>query len=102
MTKEARLMQRLTQTFSPEFIAVDNESHLHASGKGSESHFKITLVSDLFTDKSLVARHRLVRQAVDEEMTGVHALGLHIYTTDEWRAKGYAAPVSPPCAGVGR
>ena len=48
MSKQQELEQRLRQEFQPHFIAVENESYMHSSGRGADSHFKIVLVSDVF------------------------------------------------------
>ncbi len=87
------------QTLSPEHLEVINESHMHNVPEGSESHFKVVIVSDAFKDKMLIARHRLVNKALQEELSGgIHALALHTMTMDEWFEKGNA-PESPPCLG---
>lgn len=96
---QQQIEQILKDTFSPQVMYVDNESHLHSSGKGSNSHFKITLVSDVFCDEPLLARHRAVQAALKEATQGVHALGLHTYTPTEWQARGEIEPDSPACAG---
>lgn len=100
MSLEQAITQLLTTELSPDFIEVDNESHLHTSGKGGNSHFKVTVVSDAFHGLSLVARHRKVQQVVAPVTGGVvHALGIHTYTTSEWQDRGYEIPESPTCAG---
>lgn len=102
MSVQAAMEQRLTAAFAPLWLQVENESHQHSSGKGSESHFKVTLVSAAFEGMALLARHRAVQAAVKEVAAGVHALGLHTYTPAEWQARGGEAPDSPRCAGGGR
>lgn len=100
MSLEEAITQLLTTELSPDFIEVDNESHLHSSGKGGSSHFKVTVVSDAFEGIGLVARHRKVQQVVAPVTGGVvHALGIHTYTPDEWQDRGYEIPESPTCAG---
>jgi len=100
MSLEQAITQLLTTELSPDFIEVDNESHLHSSGKGGNSHFKVTVVSDAFEGMGLVARHRKVQQVVAPVTGGVvHALGIHTYTPDEWQDRGYEIPESPTCAG---
>jgi BolA protein len=99
---QQQIEQILKDTFSPQVMYVDNESRLHSSGKGSNSHFKITLVSDVFLDKSLLSRHRAVQAALKDITQGVHALGLHTYTPTEWQARGGVEPDSPACAGSGK
>ncbi len=99
---QQQIEQILKDTFSPQVMYVDNESHLHSSGKGSNSHFKITLVSDAFEGKPLLARHRAVQAELKGKTEGVHALGLHTYTPTEWQARGEIEPDSPACAGGGK
>jgi len=88
------------QALAPAFLEVENESHRHNVPQGSETHFKVTLVSDQFKDKSLVARHRMVNELVAEQLAGeVHALSLHTKTPDEWFEQGGVIPDSPECLG---
>jgi BolA protein len=67
----------LTQTLDPVDLRVDDESHLHAGHGGwrpsGETHFRINVVSDAFSGKSRVERHRIVNAA----MAGAFAQGLH-------------------------
>ncbi|MER2512817.1 MAG: BolA/IbaG family iron-sulfur metabolism protein, partial [Nitrosomonas ureae] len=44
----------------PQFLEVVNESYKHNVLEGSESHFKVTIVSDEFNGKMLLTRHRMV------------------------------------------
>ena len=67
---------------------------------GSESHFKVVLVSDVFRDKALLARHRLVNELLGDELAGpIHALSLDTLTGDEWFEKGGKSKPSPECLG---
>ncbi len=51
---------------------------------GTADHWKATIVSSAFAGKSLVQRHRLVMQALADEMKGpIHALTLDVKTPDE-------------------
>ncbi|MDO4440891.1 MAG: BolA family protein [Moraxella sp.] len=91
------------QSLVPTHLSLDNESHKHAGYfEGKESHFKLVIVSQAFTDKRLVARHQMVYAAVSPLMTAnggsIHALAIHAYTPDEWATLGQA-PNSPNCAG---
>lgn len=92
------IQQKLAADFQPAHLEVVNESHQHSVPAGSESHFKVVLVTSQFEGKSLVARHRAVYSAVAAELaSGVHALALHTYTPDEWAKT--QAPDSPDCRG---
>jgi BolA protein len=80
-------------------MQVINESANHNVPPGSESHFKLVLVSDAFASLTLLARHRLINSILADELSGpVHALAIHAYTIDEWRKQGNA-PSSPQCRG---
>ncbi len=96
---QENIQQKLTTAFSPQHIAVDDESHGHNVPDGAESHFKVVMASANFDGKRPVQRHQLVYGALKEELAGsVHALALHLYTPGEW-AEQSAAPESPACMG---
>ncbi|CUS49588.1 MAG: transcriptional regulator BolA [Idiomarinaceae bacterium HL-53] len=100
MSTYARIEQKLIEAFDPEHLEIENESHMHASGKGAESHFKVVLVSAKFNGQRLIARHREVNKVLaDEFMNGVHALALHTYTEQEWEERSGSARRSPNCMG---
>nr|WP_164502787.1 BolA/IbaG family iron-sulfur metabolism protein [Nitrosomonas oligotropha] len=88
------------QSLQPQFLEVVNESHQHNVPAGSESHFKVTIVSDAFQGKMLLARHRMVNAILADELTqSIHALVLHTMTMEEWFEKHGTLPDSPPCLG---
>jgi BolA protein len=57
---ESSIRRKLKNALSPVFLDVQNESSKHNVPKGSESHFKVTIVSDQFTGKKALKRHRMV------------------------------------------
>ena len=100
MIIEQRLREKLTGALAPVHIEVVNESGQHNVPAGSETHFKVVVVSGAFAGKPRVAQHRMVFKAVDDELRGgVHALAVHTYTEDAWARTGAAAPESPKCLG---
>ena len=100
MTVQQTIEAKLSASFSPLHIEVVNESHMHGVPAGSESHFRITLVSESFAARRLLERHRAVNDALAEELRGpVHALALHTLTPEEWFERGGAVRESPPCLG---
>lgn len=102
MLVEQAIRDKLTAQFSPEVLNIENESYMHSSGRGAESHFKVTLVSDAFEAMRTVARHRAIYTCLADELeNGVHALALHTYTPTEWAENNGMVPKSPNCAGVG-
>ena len=91
---------KITDTIQPEYLEVVNESHQHNVAPGSESHFKLTIVSPEFEGKMLIARHRQINKLLQDELDGpVHALSMHTYTPQEWNEKNGAVRPSPPCLG---
>lgn len=90
----------VVEQLAPVRLDVVNESHMHNVPPGSESHFKLTIVSDTFDGKNLVARHRLINKLLADQLAGgVHALSMHTYTPAEWHERGGEVPESPPCMG---
>ncbi len=100
MQMQNQIEQKLNDALAPQHLEVINESGNHNVPPGSESHFKVVMVSDVFVDESLVKRHQKVYQVLADELkSGVHALALHLYTLEEWHEKHGQAPLSPPCMG---
>lgn len=98
---EAAIVSKLKREFAPEHLEVVNESHQHNVPPGSESHFKVTLVSSSFVGKRQVQRHQAVYGVLAEELSGgVHALALHTYAPEEWQGET-SVPASPECLGGG-
>ncbi|RUO65765.1 transcriptional regulator, BolA protein family [Pseudidiomarina planktonica] len=95
-----QIEDKLVDAFTPSHLEVVNESHMHSSGAGAESHFKVVLVSQKFTGERLLNRHRAVNKVLaDELLNHIHALALHTYTEEEWKDLFNGAPMSPPCMG---
>ncbi len=100
MSIQKSIEQKLSEAFSVDHLAVENESHKHSVPPNSETHFKVTLVSADFAGQGKVKRHQGIYRVLADEMAGgVHALALHVYTPEEWQASGGAAPASPDCMG---
>ena len=100
MNRSERIRGKIAQEFSPMHLEVIDESHMHSVPEGSESHFKVIVVSEQFAEHMLVGRHRLVNKLLSEELaSGLHALALHTWTPEEWFEKGGVAPESPECLG---
>ena len=103
MSMQAEIEARLSAELNPSYVQLVNESSNHNVPSGSESHFKLVLVSDKFDGKNLLARHRLINSILKAELEGgIHALAMHTYTESEWRDMQGDAPESPPCHGGGK
>ena len=82
MLVEERITKKLQQAFAPETLEVVNDSHRHAGHASSpgtgESHFTIKVVSQSFSGKTRLERHRMVNETLSSELAGgVHALAIH-------------------------
>lgn len=100
MSVQVHIEKTLSDGLHPFHLEVVNESRMHSVPAGAESHFKVTIVSEEFDGKTLVARHRLVNELLRELLAGpVHALALHALTPEEWFERSGRAPASPPCLG---
>ncbi|MBF7071898.1 BolA/IbaG family iron-sulfur metabolism protein [Glaciecola sp. MH2013] len=103
MSVQKAIEAKLQQAYSLEFLSVENESHMHNVPANSETHFKITLVSNDVVGQRLIQRQRSINKLLADELAGpVHALAQHIYTVDEWNKKMGVSPQSPNCLGGGK
>ena len=72
---------------------------MHNVPKGSETHFKVLIVSEKFVGKPLINRHREVNTVLAEELqSGVHALSIVAKTPSQWESDPSFVK-SPPCLG---
>lgn len=100
MNVRETMERKLREGLDVVHLEVENESSRHNVPAGSESHFKVVVVSPSFEGRNLVARHREVyRLLADELRGGVHALALHAYTEGDWREADAGARDSPRCRG---
>ena len=71
--------QELNAALHPDFVEVQDDSHLHAGHAGAREgrHFTVRVVSARFAGLSRVARHRLVYDALRALIPrGIHALAI--------------------------
>ncbi|NOG30619.1 BolA/IbaG family iron-sulfur metabolism protein [Halomonas sp. TBZ9] len=102
MSLQTQIEHKLA-TLEPVVVQVENESHRHNVPANSETHFKVTLVSSRFEGLMPVKRHQQMYALLADELSGpVHALALHLYTPEEWLARGGERPDSPNCQGGGQ
>lgn len=100
MSIQTTIENKLADGINALHLEVINESDNHNVPAGSESHFKVVLVSNDFEGQNLIARHRSINKILEEELKNkIHALALHTYTESEWRERNGDAPMSPPCLG---
>ena len=88
MVTQAEIQRILEREFHPVKLIVTDDSHSHAghnpAAAGGGTHFSVEIVSDVFTGKKLIERHRMVYLALEEALKiGVHALAIKAKTPDE-------------------
>ena len=99
MSVSRTITSKLQSSFLPSILEVINESYMHNVPKGSETHFKVLIVSDKFVGKPLIKRHREVNAVLAEEIEGgVHALSIVAKTPAQWESSPNVVK-SPPCLG---
>jgi len=77
-----RLEDKLNEFFSPSFLQVANESHIHQGHAGDdgsgESHFSIEISSEKLNDLGRLDGQRLVYKVISTEMEIIHAMSIKI------------------------
>jgi BolA protein len=83
---------KLQAALAPSSLEVIDESDQHAGHMfhpggvepRGETHFRIKIVSSIFSGQSRIQRHRTINQLVAEELrAGVHALAIEARAPDE-------------------
>ena len=103
MRVQQSIETKVAEALTPVHLDVINESHMHSVPPGSESHFKLVVVSDAFEGKSLVQRHQAVNGILADELKGgIHALSMETLTAPEWQQRDGRTMDSPACHGGGK
>ena len=79
------ITHKLTAAFAPSELVVENESAKHAghaghreAGGGENTHFRVRITSAAFAGVPRVRQHRMIYDALAEEMKTIHALQLEV------------------------
>ena len=87
MSRVEAIRERLAAALAPLELDIVDESHRHAGHQGARDgrgHFAVRIVSAAFEGKTLLARHRLVYDALGTLMqTDIHALSLKAQAPSE-------------------
>jgi len=97
MTIHKAIIEDLNMAFSVEHLHLENESSMHNVPPNSESHFKLVIVSNDFSDLSRVKRHQNIYSALNRVMKKVHALSIQAFTIEEYN-KNPVILSSPDCS----
>ncbi|KAH7280934.1 hypothetical protein KP509_36G021300 [Ceratopteris richardii] len=88
-TRKEVIRQKIETALDPVLLEVEDVSYKHAGHAGvhqgaTETHFNLKIVSPMFEGKTLVKRHRLVYEILQEELqNGLHALSIVAKTPAE-------------------
>ena len=80
------IYQQLQAAFNPLQLSVEDESHFHVGHVGHKGagHFAVKIVSECFSGKTLIARHRMVYAALESLIgSDIHALKINAKTPEE-------------------
>jgi BolA protein len=81
-----RIRTLVQDSLHPVLLEIRDDSAAHAghAGGGGRGHFYVRIVSEVFSGKSLVERHRLVHDALAALLeTDIHALALSTRAPEE-------------------
>ena len=86
-----KISELLLQTFWPVYMAVTDDSRHHAShvqeNNSQVTHIRVLIISDMFSKKKMLERHRLVHSCLDEYTQQLHSLALKTYTHAEFETR---------------
>ena len=93
-------IEKALQNLQPLLLEIKDESDRHAGRAGTESHFRIRMVSKEFEGKNRPERHRMIHALLKGELDqGLHAVTLQLLTETEAQKLGLSLE-SPACAGA--
>ena len=85
--RKAEILRLLNEAFSPETLGVEDESHLHEGHEGAKdgrSHFWLLFIAEIFEEKTMIERHRMIYRVLDDMMRlDIHALAIDAWSPDE-------------------
>ena len=93
---ESTINKIIEECYTPSYIELVNESFMHNVPKDSESHFKLTIVSDIFKNMTLVQRHKHIYSSLNTTMSNIHALSINAFHIEEFKLNP-AKSKSPDC-----
>jgi BolA protein len=82
-----RIRAVLEAAFAPAIVAVEDDSARHAGhagARGGAGHFRVRIVSQAFSGRGRLQRHRMVYQALAEMLPAeIHALNIDARSPDD-------------------
>ena len=93
---ENTIKDLLIDSFDPSVLSIINESYMHNVPEGSESHFKVVIVSKYFKDIENIKRHKEIYKALKNIMESIHAISIQAFNEEEYQ-KNPEINQSPNC-----
>ena len=84
LVTEAQLEEKIRSSIVEGGKVVTFLKATDVSGCGCGQKFEITIASDIFDGKPLLAQHRLVHKMIEEERKTIHALTLKTMSVETW------------------
>ena len=85
--RKGEITKRLQAAFEPDTLGVEDESYKHEGHEGAKDgrgHFRVLIIAEEFSGKTLLERHRMVYRALDEMMRlDIHALAIDAWAPEE-------------------
>ena len=94
---ESQIINTLSRSLNLLSLKIINESLMHNVPEGSETHFKIIVITNDFNNLSIIKRHKLIYKTLDHLMSKIHALSIHAFNEEEFKLKPIILD-SPECA----
>ncbi len=92
-------LERALRRAGPVFLKIENQSeqhrmHTERAGKTSlETHFKVTLISPIFSGLDRLSRHRYTHDLIQKEhsdlLVAIHALSLKLLAPEDTEARRF-------------
>ena len=87
MDRVQAIRERINRKLGTDLIEIMDKSHHHIGHAGAATgggHFAVKVVSDKFFNRSVLERHRMIYQAVNDLMPSeIHALSIQALTPEE-------------------
>ena len=93
---ESTINKIINESYNPLYIELVNESFMHNVPRGSESHFKLVVVSNIFKNMTLIQRHKHIYSSLNTIMNNIHALSINAFDIDEFKLNPTQSK-SPDC-----
>ena len=94
---ENKIINTLNECMNISSLKILNESYMHNVPEDAESHFKIVIVSNDFSNLSQLKRHKLVYKHLGNIMDDIHALSIQSFNEVEFKLNPTILD-SPECA----